>query len=254
MKAPISEEQLLYYADSIFDLCKSSEQKVRRFDGFVPIIPEMYDDEEIFFSDATPDALDCDAYVSVLHLGNAGGRTKEQRQWQFHKFRKISAKELRKRTGLFAINPYCYETAYESLQKVQYDYFTFRNERIVHIENPNFPYTQFSRKEIERSAQLSLGVQFYIENTPHVYLKPENSDIGFTYPISDLSQLKELFSLRDIQDGYKRRAALKHWVAKHLRHKRRNPDETVEIKRYLRGKETFKWFGITGTIFPCADS
>lgn len=94
-----------------------------------------------------------------------------------------------------------------------------------------------------------LGVQFNLENQCHVYLKPEGASIGFNYPLNNLQQLKELFSLRDIPDGYKRRTSLRHGVAKHMRHKPSNQDELVEVRKHLGGREKFDWFGIKGEIF-----
>lgn len=241
-----SEEMLLSYADKIIDLCDRKD--LRAFDGFVPIIPDLYDEEYIFFTDANPVDLLCDVNVAALRLGDPEKRGPSS-EAQFHRLRKISSKELRKKTGTFAVNPYIFEVAFERHPKIANAFFTQANRRFKPIEIPNYKYNPVSIKEALVSAQILLGVQFNLENQCYVYLKPDDTPIGFKYPIESLQQLKDLFSLRDIPDGYKRRTALKHWVAGHLRKKPGKPDEKVEIKSYLRGTTNFKWFGITGSIF-----
>lgn len=243
------EENLLFHADKIIDICNSGQSKLKSFDGFVPIIPELYDEEDIIFFDTTPKALNSVANISVLRLGIPDGKTQAQRKWQFHKVKKITTKELRKKTGIFAVEPYELDVAFESFPKVQDSFFVFRNGKIKVLDIPNYECTPQMKHEIATTASITLGVQFNLENAPYIYLKPENSNIGFSIWINDLAQVKELFTLREIPDGYKRRAALKHWVAKHLRRKSSKPDETVEVRRHLRGKESFEWFGMRGTIF-----
>ena len=244
-----AEENLLFHADKIIDICNSGKSKLKLFDGFVPIIPELYEDEDIIFTDVTPKALDSVANISVLRLGKPDGKTQAERGWQFHKVRKITTKELRKKTGIFSVEPYELDVAFESFPKVQDAFFVFRNQKIRVLDIPNYVCDPSMKQEIITTASITLGVQFNLENTPYVYLKPYNSEIGFSIWINDLAQVKELFTLREIPDGYKRRAALRHWVAKHLRRKPSKPDETVEVKRHLRGKESFEWFGIKGTIY-----
>lgn len=248
MNDGITEEKLLYYSDKIIDMCSRKNMKI--FDGFVPLIPEMYNDDDnyVIFSDAKPSDLLSPVNVSLFRPGDPDGY-KAKKEWQFHRFRQISRKELRKRTGVFALNPYCLEIAYENHQHIADGFYTLKNSKFVPIQIPNYEYLDSVSDEVDITCRICMGMQFNLENQCYVYLKPEYSDIGFKYPIDNMSQLKELFKLRDIPDGYKRRAALRHWVAKHMRHKPSKPDELVDVKRHLRGKEHFNWFGISGTIY-----
>lgn len=250
-KPTLKEEQLLWAADQMFDICKSADKKISIFDGFLPLLDGLSgfsDDDKIFFTDVEPNALDFDANISVFGPGfpDLCGAKKE---WQFHRVRKISTKELRKRAGIFTPNPYSLEIAFENHRKIENAFFTFRNGKPVVLDIPNTICDQKTKEEIKTTAQMTLAAQFILENTPHVYLKPEGSQIGFTYPLSSLSQVKELFSLRDIPDGYKRRAALKHWVVKHQRRNAHRPEDKIDVKKHLRGKEHFTWFGMEGAIF-----
>ncbi len=59
---------------------------------------------------------------------------------------------------------------------------------------------------------------------------------------------KDLFRLREIEDGANRRAALLHWVKGHRRRRPHTERDTVEVRQFLRGREKFKWFGCEGEI------
>lgn len=220
------------------------------FDGFVPIVPEMYNEDENYgvFIDVKPSDLERPVNVSIFRPRNENGY-KAGKEWQFHRFRKITAKELRKRVGVFSINPYCFECAFESTNKIVDGFLLYQKEKFTPIKIPNYEYDPRSVNDMIISAQVAMGVQFNLENQCYVYIKPEDSEIGFNYLIMDIGQLKDLFKLRDIPDGYKRRLALKHWVAKHMRRKPSNHDEITYVKKYLRGRKDFSWFGFSGEIF-----
>lgn len=63
-------------------------------------------------------------------------------------------------------------------------------------------------------------------------------------------EAKDVFRLREIEDGEKRRAALLHLVRRHHRTKAFTARETIEVREHLRGRESFVWKGITGEIRP----
>lgn len=243
-----NEENALYVADKIFDIC--NQKRLRTFDGFFPVVTELFEDDEnyVLFQDVTPDCLSGPVNGSCFVFGKREG-TNAQKQSQFFRFRSISRKELRKRTGCFAMDPYCLEVGFEKYKHNTDAFFTLKDGAFVPIPIPNYEYVPI-QKEIDQAIRTCMACQFNLENQPHVYLRPENAAVGFTLPLDNLSQVKELFSLRDIPEGLKRRAALRHWVAKHMRRKPTNPHELVEVKKHLRGRERFSWFGIEGEIFP----
>ncbi len=243
----LSEETLLTYAEKIISLCQRKD--IQKFDGFFPLVPEIYDEDYGIFRDAKPtDLSDKNVNVSCFVFGLEEGRN-ARKESQFLRLKSITAKELRKRTGIFAINPYSLDVAFEKIPNQADAFFQFVGGKMKFLDIPNYVTPAFLKQEAFDSVQTLLGIQWNLDNQNYVYLKPDNSPIGFKYPIDSLDQLKELFKLRDIPDGYKRRVALRNWVAKHMRRKPSKPDEFVEVKRHLRGKENFKWFGMSGTIF-----
>lgn len=240
------EETLFEYANEILTLCGRKNLKV--YDGFVPLIDKLYSQDYGIFTDVKISDLTSKPNISVLVLGNTDG-IGAKKECQFLRFSEMTPKQFRKKCGLFTPKPYILETMFETRTKPLVAPFSTRNGNLTILEPPNLPpISNRLREELYISAQNLLGVQFNLENQPRVYLKPSNDRIGFTLPIENLSQLKELFSLREIPDGRKRRLALLHWVSKHLRTKPSNPDEKVEVKKYLRGQTDFEWFGLKGTI------
>jgi hypothetical protein len=63
-------------------------------------------------------------------------------------------------------------------------------------------------------------------------------------------EAKEIFRLREIEDGAKRRSALLHIVRAHARRKRHTENDTVEVREHLKGKETLKWSGCEVRLSP----
>jgi|GEM_PF-3800595 len=63
--------------------------------------------------------------------------------------------------------------------------------------------------------------------------------------------IREIFRLRDIPEGAKRRAALRHWVREHWRKKKRDSAaDRAWIRSHLRGAENFDWSGFRCRIEP----
>lgn len=248
MKKPTqSEEMLLHFADEILDL--TTQKRFRKFDGFIPQNPELYDDEDFIFTDVSPRDLRNPVDICIYTPGQADGHTKAKQAGQIAKLKSITSKELRKLTGQYFLNPYHLEICFDDYPKIADGFLQYTKNGMKYVEIGGYETTPYGKRHAVFLSQCLLGYQFNIENQCYVYLRPDGSEFGFKYPINDLRQLKELFSLREIPDGYKRRAALRHWVAKHLRRKPSNPEEKIEVKDYLRGKETFEWCGISGRIF-----
>lgn len=246
-----SEEILLHYADKIIDLC--SRKDIAPFDGFVPVIPDLFDEEYFIFTDVRPSDLAGKVNVSALRLGDPN-KSDASSEAQFFRLKALSAKELRKKAGVFSINPFMVQVAFEKFPQKTDAFFTGTKNGFKAIEIPNYAYNPVTMREALLGAQIALGIQFNLENQCYVYLRPENAPIGFKYPIDNLQQLRELFSLRDVPDGLKRRAALRHWVARHMRRAPRAEEKSIEVKHHLRGRESFDWFGIRGTIFINQDT
>lgn len=238
---------LFEYAIEILKICEE-KKNLKTYDGFVPIISELYSDEYGIFTDVKLSDLNKKLNVSGLRLGLPDGRG-AMKDTQFINLREVTPKEFRKKCGLFTPKPYVLEITFSSRAKPVIVPLTVKNGSLTILETPREPISEVVKVDTYNTIQSSLGIQFNLENQPRVYLRPENGHIGFTLPIDSLSQLKELFSLREIPDGYKRRVALLHWVSKHLRRKPSDHTELIEVKKHLRGREDFEWFGIKGTIY-----
>lgn len=63
---------------------------------------------------------------------------------------------------------------------------------------------------------------------------------------------QELFRLRDIPEGRKRRAAIKNWISSHWRQRRADPSESTKVRQHLRGALEFNWNGLYVKIIPSA--
>lgn len=247
----VTEENFLYSIDKVLDLCM--RKNIKHMDGFMPIIDDMYDDDDdfVFFTDAKPTDLSSNGSVSIYMPPKNYG-TKSQQTGQLLYLKKLSAKEFRKKTGQFCINPYEFKVTFQDdiapNDMMQSSYLQFVGGKFKYFEVPNFETTSKMKHEILDWANGLVACQFTLENSIRIYLRPEDAEIGFTYPIQDSSQLKTLFTLRDIPDGKKRRVALKHIVSEHLRRKPTKPDEFSKVKEHWRGRKDFDWFGITGHI------
>lgn len=117
-------------------------------------------------------------------------------------------------------------------------------------QNKNYMLMQKSMENAYMDCQIaiSMGYEDYFhwkirvkmpewEKSIEVWINPAN--------------IKDVFKLRDIQDGEQRRKALKHIVSAHKRTLKSG--ETIDIMRYLRGKEKFSQNGYEMTIYPSKD-
>jgi len=81
----------------------------------------------------------------------------------------------------------------------------------------------------------------------HVVVGRRNSPFQVRLPATPTSA-REFLSLRDVPDGYQRRAAIKHWVSKHER--RKGEPEEYDVRAHLRGREEFTWGDYEGWVEP----
>ena len=244
----LQDENLFDVAERMFQIC---ETKGKTFDRFFPVVPELFDNDDteygIFF-DVKPSDLDLPVNSSVFRFGHETG-SEAQRGGQIYNLKRITRKQLRKRCGLFAVNPFCLEVGFENFKKNMEVWLEYINGSFRILRVPNYETDMSLKDEILTTIQACLGCQFNLENQNYVYLKPDYAEIGFCLPLDNLSQVKSLFALRDVPEGKQRRAALRHWVAKHLRRKPSNYEEMVEVRKHLRGKTDFSWMGMSGSIY-----
>lgn len=95
---------------------------------------------------------------------------------------------------------------------------------------------------------MALGLQFNEQYEWHVDIQRGDSiELSFE---TDPYGAQEIFRLRDIPDGKKRRAALRNWVTQHWRKTR---DAEVSVRQHLRGAEEFIWNDLRCVVRPSAD-
>ena len=87
----------------------------------------------------------------------------------------------------------------------------------------------------------------------HVAISYDNSP-GIIFPTDPIGA-SEIFRLRDIPEGKKRRAAIRNWVKEHYRCYNRGTEKEREIliRKHVRGAQTFSWNGLNCAIFPAKD-
>lgn len=81
-------------------------------------------------------------------------------------------------------------------------------------------------------------------------LGEENMRVGF---FVSPAGLRELFRLRDVPEGAKRRTALLHWVSGHSR-RISDGDDVAWVRKHLRGATKFNWGSLYGEIVPSRDA
>ena len=249
----IKEDDMLACADRILESCHGKKNKI--FDGFMPFMPQLYGDEGFVFMDVTVDALEKPVNMAMMIMGDSEFPESDWRRGDiWYRFREITKKELRKRTGAFSpYKTYCLEVGGANVPGKSYvlndAYFNIFDGDFRLVNIPGSAYEEKNPVDgLKKAALLCMGAQFNLENQNYVYLRPEDGEIGFRMPLETLGQVKELFKMRDIPDGRRRRVALRHWVASHMRRKPTKPDEQVAVREYLRGAKDFSWNGIEGRI------
>ena len=243
----INDETVFDAVLDVVDVCEFLSKKPklgRLFDGFTPFNINIFEEEANIFTDATLDCLDRPFRVSWY----------SEKTCQMTSIRSVPRKQAR---GVgFAINPV------EAT-----DYWIYGKETVVQtifdIPDKKKPIARFigckqcPNKEFRNhpladpiSVIWSLGLQFWHEQVPVVYLKPDGCDVGFTIELQTLDDARKMFKLRDVPVGRQRRDALRHWVKNHQRKKpfHNNESELVEVRKYLRGKKDFDWMGFEGRI------
>lgn len=104
-----------------------------------------------------------------------------------------------------------------------------------------------SEPEMLGSITAQLGLEFSMDYEWRVSLRLTGGDFALRV-LASLGSIRDLFKLRDIEAGMKRRAALRHWVSEHRRAS--TSEDAIWVRRHLRGREVFSWDGISGTIEP----
>lgn len=66
--------------------------------------------------------------------------------------------------------------------------------------------------------------------------------------MTDIVGVREFLRFREAEDGAARRAAIIHWVSRHWRQNRHDPEMEIYVRKHLRGKQSVQWHGMTVKI------
>lgn len=253
------EEMHLQSYNNVIDILynRKDVHGLKKYDGFIPFDPDILDNlggENVngIFIDATPECLDFPLNISVFHFAQIG--VKDCDGDNLIRIKKADPKTIRKLTNRFSVNGYTVEW-----QNFQDNFKSYIMPVELHKNETGdkmrviLPHNMYPKDWgiVERAKKVLccfIGLQFVMENVCSVYVKPENSEIGMRIPLTTLSSAKDIFKMRDIEPGMKRRSALKHFVSEHTRRCPINKNETIQIARYLRGAEKFDWNGFKCVI------
>lgn len=220
-------------------------------------------DEERVFPDVTPSDLDGETwdFSAITKYED----DPEGSSYTLRRYRRASVKELRGRGRIYSsmVN----ESAVACISPEDGGYVSARfytffvNGKWVLEERPQVNDSMFCPEWVNGQSltlgtkcdsnwdpSIALGLQFNEQYEWHVDIQRGDSiELSFE---TDPYGAQEIFRLRDIPDGKKRRAALRNWVTQHWRKTR---DAETSVRRHLRGAEQFVWNDLRCVVRPSAD-
>ena len=129
-----------------------------------------------------------------------------------------------------------------------FDYFGRRNDgKWVCITSNVRNRSEEKIPDLEERVACACGMQAERDFRWAVHLSLDSCGLDF---LTDATGASEIFKLRDVPAGAKRRTALTHWVEEHWRADRIDPSVDHKVRAYLRGASTFDWNGLHCIIKP----
>ncbi len=110
-----------------------------------------------------------------------------------------------------------------------------------------YPMVKEGRKFYQNSAKLAIA-HYLFEPTwwvVNVGIDPNSPTVSVA---TDATGVKDAWKLRDVPEGRRRRDALLHWVERHWRKDRHDPEMEVMVRKHLRGSREFNCSGMKMTI------
>jgi hypothetical protein len=114
----------------------------------------------------------------------------------------------------------------------------------------DFVHTEYGIESIYPA--LVEAAEWGLQHLWHVELTADKA--GSVLFATDATGVKGFFTLRDKPDEMSRRPALMHWVREHFRKNRKSEEDEIFVRKHLRGREEFDWFGLKGTIYHAQES
>lgn len=235
---------------------KFGDKQFKLLDEAVNLIStnKDYSFDEMFDSDE-PNAIN--SMVTVKELKTFGipislkiitDSKTEKDGYEIMQLKECSLKECRGKTTRiypynikFTVN-YSISAKYSVNYKEEHYFGSYNMENWKYISNQ---FSQCVSDDLLYQFGLMCGFIYYLAKHWLVYIKEPNISIGLNQ-IIEKEQAYEIFRLRDIKDGRKRRTALEHIVNSY---ERKKPKQTI-VPEYFRGDEVFNWDGFICKLTP----
>lgn len=236
---------------------KGSHVPIRDLGAPIPILPGTACDslipagEDSFIRPEEFGPNDMPLNLSLLSLSPA--QSGDPESFGINRYRRVSPKAVRGRVHGFAKHIVEFSAGkvtpstglYESSRA--YLGWQGRRWRLMPRTDGVGPQNPDSSPDAARSIQMAQSVQF----SSDWWWLAKIGWIGHpmvTLP-TDAVGAREVFRLRDIPAGKKRRTAIRHWVSEHWRQRRKGPGET-RVREHLRGGCEFTWNGFYVKLMP----
>lgn len=250
------------FESKYLDKNKFNSISLKYFDGAEPIkylesfYTEEYINDGIIFSDVKPSDLS-----SNFDFKSIVGDKDNNKNFIINRYKKINNKEyLKFKNYIGKFNPYIIESSVAMFDLEKKIFETGRyfmgyypnnnngNNLTWKKLNDNNLITKEEKIEENERIQILMGWQFQNYYNWKVYVGWEG-EIGITFATDPIGA-REIFRLRDIPNGKKRRTALRNWIKEHYRKKRNDPTEKNKVIKHLRGATEFNWNGFKCKIIP----
>ena len=103
---------------------------------------------------------------------------------------------------------------------------------------------------IDTKKRIDAAIGFQQSQEQHWIVQLQHEGAPAVVFTTDPAGAKEVFRLRDVPDGRKRRSSLINWVDSHYRQRHDDPDALTYVRRHVRGATRFTWNGLICYIKP----
>lgn len=214
------------------------------------LFPEFYPDyERIVGKGIGPGDLERPMDVSAMVDFDKEGGISSETEVAFRRFRQVGLKEVRGRVAVYM--PYMVEERTAWVDKARRT-----GEPVVLYFGSNDAVNWFGignhmiRGPMKDSTYLEIayGLSYTRQSQWLIGLQRDRQP-AILLP-TDPVGVREIFRMRDIPEGKKRRASLIGWVDAHYRKKHDDPTAEIYVRKHLRGGTRFVWNGLACSINP----
>jgi hypothetical protein len=249
------EIDLLNIQERINNYCTNDviKKKLKKFNGYIPFMSkyngllDTLDNKEFTLKGTELKALK--SFKIPLNITLAIKFTDDNDEnFEEISFVKVTAPSLKEVRGkINKIMPYIIKLEmYAPSDDMGFDvYFGSFNETKWYIISDDFAPDEEIKRTLDQ-VYAAVKIQYALANNWSIYTKDENDVLGMKVMIGK-NKVKEIFKLRDIEDGKQRRTALRHIVGKHTKIVN---DSEIDVLSYFRGTTKFSCDGLQYELIP----